>query len=206
MIFIAFVLSLFVVAVSIFDPAYSDFLLLAGPCAVASLWIIVLKSRQAGRADRAKRPAKPYVIIDGSNVMHWADGLPSLEPVTKVIRMVEDRGMIPAIIFDANAGYKLSDRYLDGRAFAGKLNLTLRQVSVVPKGTPADLHILETARLRRAKVITADRYRDWAESFPEVVEPGFLIRGGVKEGQVWLADGLSPAPLRTTPLAGPARR
>lgn len=36
--------------------------------------------------------------------------------------------------------------------------------------------------------MTNDRYRDWQADFPEVAAPGFLIRGGVRDGAVWLQD------------------
>jgi len=37
--------------------------------------------------------------------------------------------------------------------------------------------------------VTNDRYRDWAEAHPEIKEPGHLIKGGYRDGKVWLDLG-----------------
>jgi hypothetical protein len=66
------------------------------------------------------------------------------------------------------------------------LGLEARQVLVVHKGTPADPFLLQTAREFGARIVTNDRYRDWAEAHPQVREPGFLIRGDVQAGRVRL--------------------
>ncbi len=76
------------------------------------------------------------------------------------------------------------------------------QVVVVPKGTVADLTVLAAARDLGARVVTNDRYRDWAEQHPEVREPGHLVRGGYRDGQLWL--NLDMPERRTAPQLGPA--
>lgn len=96
--------------------------------------------------------------------------------------------MTPGVIFDANAGYKINDRYLDDGAFASLLGLPDANVLVVPKGTPADRYILEAARSMGARIVTNDRFRDWEDSFPEVRQADLLIRGGFREGRLWLKD------------------
>jgi hypothetical protein len=46
--------------------------------------------------------------------------------------------------------------------------------------------------------VTRDRFRDWAEAYPEVKETGFMIRGGYRDsGELWLDEALpsaAPAP------------
>ncbi len=37
-----------------------------------------------------------------------------------------------------------------------------------------------------AIVITNDRFRDWAYTFPEVRRKGHLVRGGYRAGALWL--------------------
>jgi Zc3h12a-like Ribonuclease NYN domain len=216
MIIVILVLSLIGLAVSLLMPAYSDFLFVAGPCVVACYWILWQQRirPQHDDAPRRKKPARvaAHVIIDGSNVMHWQEGAPRLQTVREVLSIVTAKGLTPTVIFDANAGYKISDRYQGGRSLARQLFLRDNAVFVVPKGTPADVHILDTARRMKARVISADRYRDWAEAYPEVVKHGFLIRGGVQDGKVWLAEfshvdadsALPPPPLVPTPLPGPS--
>lgn len=173
------VLSLAGVAAALLIPGYSDLLLLAGPIGLAAILILL-------RGRRAPAQEGPHVIIDGSNVLHWQDNTPSLEIVKQVIESVKAQGLTPGVIFDANAGYKIGNRYRDDGAFARLLGLPEDRVLVVPKGTPADAYILAAARDLQARVVTNDRYRDWAETYPEVAEPGFLIRGGVRDGAVWV--------------------
>jgi len=126
------------------------------------------------------------LLIDGSNVMHWCDGKPSLTPVREVVRVLEAAGFRPGVIFDANVGYKLVGRYRDDRHLARALGLPEAQVLVVPKGQPADPVLLAVARERGARIVTNDRYRDWAETHPEIATPGHLIRGGWRDGALWL--------------------
>jgi sigma54-dependent transcription regulator len=134
-----------------------------------------------------------WVLIDGSNVMHWQDNTPSLETVRKVVDQVRSLGYVPGVVFDANAGWKLSGRYLHDQDFARLLGIEPRQVLVVAKGTQADPFLLQTAREFGARIVTNDRFRDWSEAHPEVQTPGFLIRGGAVEGTIRL-KGLNPRP------------
>lgn len=128
-----------------------------------------------------------WVLIDGSNVMHWQrEGGPDLYPVKQVATELSGQGFVPGVVFDANAGWKLKGRYLHDGDFARLLGLETRQVLVVGKGTQADPFLLKTAREFGARIVTNDRFRDWAEAHPEVLEPGFLIRGGLRDGKVWL--------------------
>lgn len=127
-----------------------------------------------------------WVLIDGSNVMHWQDGVVALTPLTEVIGRLKELGYVPGVVFDANAGWKLAGRYLHDSDLARLLGLEPRQVLVVPKGTQADSYLLETAREFGVRIVTNDRYRDWAVAHPEVLEPGFLVRGGMRDGRAWL--------------------
>ena len=131
-------------------------------------------------------PSESWILIDGSNVMHWQDGVVTLAPLTEVIGQLKELGYVPGVVFDANAGWKLQGRYLHDSDLARLLGLETRQVLVVPKGTQADTYLLETAQEFGVRIVTNDRFRDWAEAHPQVLEPGFLIRGGMREGRAWL--------------------
>ncbi len=163
-------------------PGQSDWLLLTAPCAVACLFLLLRRAPHS-------RKTEERVIIDGSNVMHWADGAPSLDPVRAVVAEVSRRGLTPGVIFDANVGYKIGDRYQDDQELARKLGLPEAQVLVVPKGTPADDYILRAARDLGATVVSNDRYRDWQETYPEVVSDEVLLRGSFREGRLHLKEG-----------------
>ena len=195
---LVFLISLVGVAVALVLPAARDLILLAGPIALASLFLL-LRPRQAPsrwdrlgaetsrRAGPRKVRAKgPHVIVDGSNVLFWNGNTPSLDSVKAVLAHLTDQGFTPGVMFDASAGYRIGDHYQDDAELARRLRLPPDRVLVVPKGTVADQVILQAARDLKARVVTNDRYRDWAGEFPEVVTPGFLIRGEVTDGKVWL--------------------
>lgn len=163
-------------------PGWSDLVLLAGPSVLACLWLIwrawVPPIRSA--ADL------PAVVVDGSNVMHWKDNTPQIETLREVVALLRARGLKPGVMFDANAGYLLAGKYQHDFAMARALGLKPEDVLVVPKGSVADETILTAARDLGARVVSNDRYRDWAERFPEVTMPGHVIRGGYRDGQLWL--------------------
>ncbi|EAR51318.1 hypothetical protein OG2516_17855 [Oceanicola granulosus HTCC2516] len=189
-------------AVSLAVPGLTDWLLLAGPCALASL--ILLIQALARRPAPAKRR---WVLVDGSNVMHWKGGIPDLATVREVTVRLGGLGYTPRVIFDANVGHKVAGRYLNGRALAGPLGLAGAQVWVVPAGTPADPAILSDARDLGAQVVSNDRFRDWAEAYPEIAGPGFLVRGGYRQGRLRLdLDARAPGERRRpAPRRQPAR-
>lgn len=179
-----FVTALAGLAAAYLLPGWSDLVMIAGPSALAALWLLL-------RAPRPERPGKAWVILDGSNVMHWHAGTPNLDTVRLVLSEAMAQGLTPGVVFDANAGYLLAGKYLSDKAFARALNLRQDRVMVVPKGTPADPAILTAARDLGARVITNDLYRDWAEDFPEVRTPGYLIPGGFSERGLWLKTAMA---------------
>ena len=160
------------------------------------VWMLVLVIRLW----RHRRAApKKWIVVDGSNVMHWKGQAPQISTVKAVVESLQALGFGVGVVFDANVGYKIGDRYLDDREMARKLGLPEARVLVVPKGTPADPYLLNAARDLGARVITRDRFRDWAEAHPEVKEPGFLIRGGYRDsGELWLDEVL---PAQAAPVA-----
>lgn len=197
---ILFPLSLVGLAVAVLVPEYRDLVLLAGPIAVASLFLLWRGRRKKSLPPKAPSPSDPpkgsvfrkkdqreFVVIDGSNVLFWNNNTPDLATVAAVAKEMAGRGLTAGVIFDANVGYRIGDRYQDDRELAHRLGLPEERVLVVPKGTPADKYILQSARGLKAKIVTNDRYRDWAEEFPEVQDKGFLLRGGVREGAVWVS-------------------
>ena len=174
-----FVVSMTGVVAALTLPGLTDLLLLASPCALASLFLVV-------RAIATRPPPPKWVMIDGSNVMHWKDGTPQIETLHEVVQRLTALGFSPGVVFDANAGYKISGRYQHDWSLGKRLGLPEERVMVVAKGTPADPTILAAARDLKARIVSNDRYRDWAAAHPEVSEPGHLIRGGYRDGALWL--------------------
>lgn len=186
------ILSLIGVAVALLLPGYGDFILLAGPSAVAAF--VVFLRALVGR-DRTERAAwANHILIDGSNVMHWKDNTPQIATLREVIAHLRGLGFAPGVIFDANAGYLLTGKYRHDRAMAKYLGLAEDWVMVVPKGTIADCYLLTVARDIDAPIVTNDRYRDWVGEYPEIAAPGRLIRGGYRDGALWLGPIGAPAP------------
>lgn len=172
------------IAVALIMPGLADLIMLAGPCALASLFLL-LSAYFRGRVRRSQA-SKKWMVVDGSNVMHWAGGTPDIATVREVVDHLSGLGFTPKIAFDANAGYKLSGKYQDDHALGRFLGLPHDRVMVVPKGSPADPTILATSRDLRARIVTNDRFRDWAEAYPEASGSGYLIRGVYRTGKLWL--------------------
>ncbi len=212
---ILFILSLIGLGVVLSVPAWGDFILLAGPSAIASIllvvravWLLVLLGPRRkiwlspvppGPKEfpiRVKlRPGKPqnWLIIDGSNVMHWKDGTPQIGTLRDVLQQVQTLGFTPGVVFDSNAGHIVAGKYQHHYAMGKLLGLPEDRVMVVDKGTPADPIILAAARDLGARIVTNDRYKDWADQHPEVGTVGHLIKGGYQDGKLWL-DLKDPSP------------
>lgn len=197
-------------AVAVAVPGWFDLALLFGPALLASAWLLLRAGLARRAADRgleaysitrqvsaqtgpprrsvfARKQSPPkYVVVDGSNVMHWNDNVPQIDPVRAVVDKLTAAGFAPGVVFDANAGYKLMGKYKHDYALGKLLGLPGDRVMVVAKGTPADPVILASARDLGARIVSNDRFRDWAQTHPEVSIPGHLIAGGFRDGQVWL--------------------
>ncbi|MFT4151683.1 MAG: hypothetical protein QM656_15895 [Paracoccaceae bacterium] len=146
----------------------------------------------APRARATRRPAplrdaSCTVLIDGSNVLYWRGGKPLLDSVAQVARRLEAEGLVPLVGFDANVGYLIENRYMNDRALAARLKLPVDQVSVSPKGQPADPLLIAAAVRLGARIVTNDRYRDWIEQFPQIQIPGFLVGGQIRGPDLELA-------------------
>jgi len=135
---------------------------------------------------QARGSAAQLVIIDGSNVMYWRNETPGWSAIEDVVAQVQRDGLKAGVMFDANAGYVLSGRYLHDEAFAKQLGLPVDQIMVVPKGTQADGYILQAARDHKARIVTNDKFRDWADRFPEVETPDVMISGRYRDGHLVL--------------------
>lgn len=164
-------------------PGMQALVLVAGPSALASFLLLLQGAWQRRRARRHR----DWILIDGSNVMYWKDNTPSMETLHDVVGDLRRRGLTPAVVFDANAGYLLENRYMGDADFARALNLPAAQVLVVPRGSPADPYLLAAARDHGARIVTNDRFRDWAKDHPEIAQDGYLVPGRYRGDALQLA-------------------
>lgn len=159
----------------------SSAFLLAAVTALAAL-ILVLRAALRRKAADAPPRRSDWVVIDGSNVMFWQDETPRLDAVAAVVGEVRRVGMKPLVWFDANAGYRVANRYMGPRDLSRALGLPAKQVRIAPSGKVADPLILGDAARLGTGVITNDRFRDWAGDYPAVRVPGVLVPGRVTDG------------------------
>lgn len=166
------------------EAAASAFLL----AAVISLaaFLLLLKAWAGQRLRRRLPSRQACVVVDGSNVMFWQDGVPRLATVAAVVGEVHRAGLTPIVWFDANVGFRVGDHYMGTRDLSRALGLPRGQVRIAPSGTPADPLLLKEAAELGTGVITNDMYRDWVAAFPSLRQPGVLVPGRVSDGVVRL--------------------
>jgi predicted nucleic acid-binding protein len=122
---------------------------------------------------------KEAIIIDGANVAYEersAGGRPKLSNLLKVRRELEERGFEALILVDASLKYDIDDQKQLESLIASQ------QVRQVPAGTDADFFIIQLAEQLDARIVTNDRYKDYAERFPWIPErrlPYMIVKGEV---------------------------
>jgi hypothetical protein len=118
------------------------------------------------------------VVVDGSNVMFWADNTPMAGAVQKVLSALREAGKEPILCFDANIGYKLANRHLDRGEVALLFGIPQSQVVICPSRTDGDATILRIATENRLPVVSNDRYRDYPDLVKHVrLMPGSIVKG-----------------------------
>lgn len=127
----------------------------------------------------ALTPPRPWVVVDGSNVLYWQRRGPDLGSVAVVVAGVTARGLAPLVWFDANIGARLGDASLGAADLAARLGLPADRIALAPRGTPADPLLLAQARDLEARVVSNDQFRQWQKAHPEIRNPGRLVRGRI---------------------------
>ena len=122
---------------------------------------------------------KKTVVIDGANVAYEersAGGKPKLSNLLKVRREMEEHGLEAVIIVDASLKYDIDDQEQLEKLIKSQ------QVRQVPAGTDADYFIIQFAEQFNARVVTNDRYKDYADQYPWVHDrrlPYMIVKGEV---------------------------
>lgn len=161
---------------------------LAGVLLLAALWVAagMVQRGLARLFRRLTTKPQPLIVVDGSNVMHWQNDVPSVKALTLVLSDLTARGFAPHVYFDANVGYKLFDRAINAGDLAWQLDLRPSQITLAPSRTPADPLLIAHAIKAGVRVVSNDRFMDWRDQFPQIRGKGFLVPGRVKGEQVEL--------------------
>ncbi|MBJ2152529.1 hypothetical protein [Paracoccus sp. IB05] len=154
-------------------------------------WLLALALGLRRRWRARAKARRPLAVLDGSNVMHWRDGRPQIATLSEVLGRLDLMGYGCGVVFDANAGYLLTGRYMNDRQFCQLLGLEQDHVLVVPRGAQADPFLLDFANQSAAVIISNDRFRDRIAGYPDLARPGRLVRGGYRDNVLWL--DLAPA-------------
>ena len=178
-------------AFALLAPGASDLVVIIGLLALLGSLIVAAGLVRAGLARLLARllegsQRRPVIVVDGSNVMHWRDDVPSVATLLLVLADLSARGYAPQVYFDANIGYKLFGRAVAASDLARRLGLKPAQVTLAPSRTPADPLLLGHAVRVGARVVSNDRFMDWRAAFPRIGERGFLVTGKVKAERVEL--------------------
>lgn len=88
------------------------------------------------------------------------------------------------MVFNADAGYKLRDHYLDEAGLARICGLRAQSVILMDHDLASDKRILEIAEKSRLTVVSNSQYSDWSVTFPFVRKRGRIKRGTWKNGAV----------------------
>ena len=117
------------------------------------------------------------VVVDASNVAHYVKnqkGQPKIANILAAVKALEESEDEFVIIADASLRHDIDDkdRFL-------KL-LESDNVEEVPAGNDADHFILEIATNEKAKVLSNDKFRDYAAEFKNVssMRIPFIIEKG----------------------------
>lgn len=169
----------------------SDLLLLL-PAAIGLIVLIARRRKPSVPAAEAATVPRNAIVVDGSNVMHWG-GAPSAVVLARVLRTLESKGYTPIVFFDASAGYRLADRYLNEKHLSDLIGVPQAHVCVVDKGVIADQSILLFAADHGLRVVSNDQYRDWRVQFPHLDRKGAVLRGSLRDGAVVWRERLALA-------------
>ena len=130
------------------------------------------------------------ILIDGTNVMHWAKGRSgvTLKHLLAITRYFDECGIRWEVLFDASSRHLLSAE--EQAVFEDLLKTRPEEFQQVPAKTRADDFLLMRADADpAARIISNDMYRDYAAEYPWVGERKRFIRGMVMRDEVFLLDG-----------------
>ena len=103
--FLLLLVSLISLAAALTIEGLLGLILVAGSCTLASMFLLLRAVVQ--KKDSTPKSSQKFVVIDGSNAMHWKDGTPQIATLRDIVQHLSTLGFTPGVVFDANAGYIL---------------------------------------------------------------------------------------------------
>ena len=127
-------------------------------------------------------------LLDGSNILHWgkAGRGVSLRPVLAIAEELKRRGESYQVYFDASARHLLKSAAGELEQYEKLLADDPDHFQQVPAGTRADDFLLLIASQdSSARIMTQDRFKDYADRYPQVVRADRLLPGMVVRDQIY---------------------
>jgi hypothetical protein len=114
-------------------------------------------------------------VVDGSNALFGGgtSDKPLVKNLETVTRELKAAGWKPVVFVDASRKYDVDD------PIRLKAMISRRLIYEAKPKTPADLWILRYATERGCKVLSNDRFKEWAEKFPIVADAERFMRFAV---------------------------
>ncbi len=136
-------------------------------------------SQHDGRSGPGRHERSGKALVDGSNVAHSSEGEKArLRNITLVCEKLEEEGLEPIVVADAALRHQIDEQERYEAMIEGG------EIRQAPAGTDADYFILAFARELDANIVSNDRFRDRAASFPDARER--MIRYMILEDEVVL--------------------
>jgi hypothetical protein len=128
------------------------------------------------------------ILLDGSNVLYWRGGHPDAQAPLMVLRALIARRYSPVVYFDHSIHLHLTDDDLERLDQSG-------QFYIAPRGTQADVLLLDACGNGRTQIVSADGFKDWRRDYP-LLRRDWLVNGRIgKGGRVSFSKKMRPAPL-----------
>ncbi|WP_298859863.1 hypothetical protein [uncultured Sulfitobacter sp.] len=128
------------------------------------------------------------ILVDGSNVLFWRGGQAQSEVPTLVVRALMLRRFAPIVYFDYTVSLHLSSLELTSLSKVAEIN-------IAPRGTPADVLLLDACCDGRIQIVSCDRFSAWRTYYPRL-KADWLVTGRVERGgRISFSKKLRAAPI-----------
>ena len=127
------------------------------------------------------------VVVDASNVAHHVkseSGKPQMSNILAAVKALEESEDEFVIIADASLRHEIDDKIKFEKL------LESENVEEVPPGNDADHFILDIATQEKAKILSNDKFRDYAAEFRNI--PSMRIPFVISDGRLTFGKPKKP--------------